>query len=234
MASKKHPQFVLAVSSYFFRGESYNHHGLTLLPGGIQSFFDEIQDQTVIAERDMLENSLAYRQLIPYLILRQRDEHGVLRYLCYRRTDKVGENQLANKVSVGFGGHIDFADIRHSNSVVDLFSTVIYTSAREFAEELKILDVNDPDNINELPIIKFSDFILLDDSEKVGLVHVGVVMFMDLPASAVFTCAEEELEMLPPMTAAELLATLDGEENTILPLEGWTKLFLECDLINHN
>lgn len=63
--------------------------------------------------------------------------------------------------------------------------------------------------------------MLIDNSNEVGRVHLGVVLTALLPEGLSVKSNEEELEVMAPMTASELL-------ESGLELEPWTKIVLEA------
>lgn len=222
---KKHPQFILAMKAAFYHSERVAVPGINRFE--TQGWLDDAQSWLIIGEREALEKDPTYRQLLPYVIVRQTGADGVVRYLPYRRTDKIGESKLAGNVSVGYGGHIDMADIVLTDkSVVQLKETLLSAALRELVEELDItinqMSLSDSDKRSMLHVqfAEFAEHFILDDSNAVGRVHVGIICVMDVPTTWTVSCAEAELETMTPMTGAELLAA-------DLPLENWTRLYLE-------
>lgn len=165
----------------------------------------------------MLESQPRYRQLIPYTVLTQVGEDGVQRYLPYQRMQGVGEARLAGKVSVGFGGHIDLASVVFTDrSVVDLDATIHSSTERELIEELRV--------VGDGPLAigaQYTHHFIVSSATGVDCVHAGIVMAAQVPVGVVLECAEKELQMLPAMTAQELLAS-DFE------LESWTRQYLRA------
>jgi predicted NUDIX family phosphoesterase len=210
---KKHPQFILAMAA----------GSLNTLPEGLSqvsmaSFVQNANSDLIIRERAQLEQDEAYRQIIPYVCLAVADEEKTV-FIPYRRNQGVGESRLAGKVSVGFGGHIDLADIVHQDSVVDLFQTIGNAATRELGEELIF------EGASSEEISMFDNGLLIDNSNEVGRVHVGVILTALLPKGMTVKANEEELEVLAPMTATELL-------ESGLELEPWTKIVLEAVVEN--
>lgn len=206
---KKHPQFILAMAA----------GSLNTLPEGLSqvsmaSFVQNANSDLVIRERAQLEQDEAYRQIIPYVCVVIASEDKTL-FVPYRRNQGVGESRLAGKVSVGFGGHIDLADIVHQDSVVDLFQTIGNAASRELGEELTF------EGATSEEISMFDNGLLIDNSNEVGRVHLGVVLTALLPEGLSVKSNEEELEVMAPMTASELL-------ESGLELEPWTKIVLEA------
>lgn len=207
------PQFIIGVKTKTMRDDIGLKNGLS--PVDIQQIAHLVQPGVVIGQRDALETDETVLQIIPGLVLSQFDTSaGVMKYVPFRRTKLVGESRLAGAVSVMFGGHIDLGDVIHRESVVNLTATIGQAICREVQEEVRFsgMDGND--------LSMFSVGVLLDDSDSVGRVHMGVIMNAQLPDGAAALCAEEELESMAPMSARELL-------DSGLPLENWTRIILE-------
>lgn len=207
------PQFIIGIRSQYL--ESL---GLEQGLNDVSLFDDEYEatSHLIIGQRERLEDDASVRQLLPYVVLSQMGEDGVIRFIAYRRGKGVGESRLAGNVSIGFGGHIDLADVVTAvDSVVDLRGTVAQACDRELEEEV-LCDGVPLTNSDVIPI-----GLVTDNTDTVGLVHLGMVMTTTIPTGVKVTCREEELEILKPMTAEELLSS--G-----LPLENWTKIILRA------
>jgi predicted NUDIX family phosphoesterase len=114
--------------------------------------------------RPEAEKNPGYKQIIPYVIMAHANT-----YLCYTRGTGVDEARLAEKISLGVGGHInpsDAGDALH-RSVQRVYLNAV---AREVEEEV-IVETEHDDNIVAL---------INDDSNEVGRVHFGVVHFWRL------------------------------------------------------
>lgn len=158
----------------------------------------------IIGQRAHLEQNPAFRQIIPYTVLRCGD-----RIAAYRRTPKGGENRLHGMVSIGFGGHIDLADVSFDEkSVIDLTATIKEGAEREIREELNFDDSVTIVNFTTLPEK------IVSNMSAVDAVHIGLVTIIDIDSDKV-SAAEEQLNFIGFHTVAELEA-LD-------PLENWTK-----------
>jgi predicted NUDIX family phosphoesterase len=107
--------------------------------------------------RSRMETDPAYKQLIPYCMLR----HGT-RLICYRRSTGGGETRLHGLYSLGWGGHVNSGD-----QVLPLWNDAIITQTfyRELKEEIDV-------KINRSP--RLVGFIN-DDTTEVGKVHLGIV-----------------------------------------------------------
>lgn len=205
---KKHPQHILAIPD-----SCIDHVPTGMNATGLADFVEFAQDHLIIRQRAGLEEDTAFRQIIPYVCLATQLDGKTLFYP-YVRNKGVGEERLVGNVSVGFGGHIDLADVQHNESVIDLFQTIGAAATRELSEELKF------GGETTAEIAMFDNGLLVDDSNDVGLVHLGVVLTALVPYGVEVTSNEPELELMAPMSASDLLAS-------DLPLENWTRLVLE-------
>ena len=103
-------------------------------------------------ERPVAEESPAFKQLIPYVVLRDGE-----RVFLMQRTDAGGDPWLHGKASIGVGGHLNPVDVGADPLTDGL--------RREWSEEL-IADWEP-----EFRLVG----LLNDDSNPVGSVHLGVV-----------------------------------------------------------
>ena len=107
-------------------------------------------------DRPLAEESPAFKQLIPYVVVRD----GPLTLLM-ERTDAGGDPRLHRKASVGVGGHINPVDHGPDPLAAGLH--------REWAEELVT------DWVPDFRLVG----LLNDDSNPVGSVHLGVVFVVE-------------------------------------------------------
>lgn len=220
----KKPQFILAADASYFANNDNFRTGITLYP--MARFLVEVQDSLCIREREWLETNPKFRQLIPYTVI-TTELHGNKLFWPYQRMQTVGEQRLAGKVSVGFGGHIDLASVVYDkDSVLDLQQTLRHSCDREIEEEVRAIGEYDPSTLaSKHPSLvtwaqpEFENLFILHH-EDVHAVHAGIVMSLAVPSQMRLECAEAELQMLMPMTAKELLG---GDYE----LELWTRSYLE-------
>ena len=106
-----------------------------------------------IMPRGLAENDVTYKQIIPYIVFTYNDT-----YFLMQRGAKPTEARLADKYSLGIGGHLRKEDITSSN--------VIEWGQREFEEEVTY---NGNVSYEILGIIN-------DDSYDAGKVHMGIVL----------------------------------------------------------
>lgn len=103
--------------------------------------------------RQELENDPAWKQLIPYLVVRDGP-----RYLLLRRSRGGGDPRLFERFSIGVGGHLNPGD-----------GDVMAGLSREWREEL---------DAGFEPDFRFVG-LLNDDEDPVGSVHLGFVYVAD-------------------------------------------------------
>jgi len=114
-----------------------------------------IQDQEYIP-RSLAEIDTQYKQIIPYMIF----THNNL-YFVMERKATASEQRLAGKLSLGIGGHMRKEDMQGQ--------TIFDWAQREFTEEVSYK--------GNLTIKTLG--ILNDDSDAVGLVHLGIIMLAE-------------------------------------------------------
>lgn len=114
-------------------------------------------------ERAVAEVQPLWKQVIPYTAVTCGE-----RVLLLERTKKGGEARLANKLSIGVGGHLDLEDLDGGERE----RIVERGTRRELSEEL---------HLPELEAVPTPFGIINDDETEVGAVHVGLVQTLDLP-----------------------------------------------------
>lgn len=110
--------------------------------------------------RSALEEAEEFRQIIPYIMLQYGSE-----FIRYTRTPAGGETRLHNRVSIGLGGHVDLADLKISDGVIDLVRTLENASDRELLEELGDVETVSKEWVG----------LLIDNESAVGRVHIGMI-----------------------------------------------------------
>lgn len=136
-----------------------------------------------------------FPQIIPYIVVRNQEG----KVLTYSR-GKGTENRLHAFRSIGFGGHIDYVDV--FNHPDNLIYAIQVGADREIAEELNA-DGNIFLNIKP-------DNIIIDYTNEVGKVHVGVLF--DITLDEVDTNTDE-ISDAKWMTVDEILDSINEYEN---------------------
>ena len=109
--------------------------------------------------RAAMERDPRFKQVIPYLVLRDRG-----RYFLMRRTRAGGDERLHDLFSIGVGGHLNPGDLDLAGGL-----------AREWSEEVRADFVPDFGFIG----------VLNDDETDVGRVHVGFVYLAEASGRSV-------------------------------------------------
>ena len=163
---------------------------------------------TWLGPRGRMEEDERFRQIIPYIVLRQGEK-----IVTYVRGATGGEARLHGKLSIGLGGHIDIPDVSFDmQGVVNLLKTIRYAAARELEEEI---DAGEPADRSEPVVVG----LITANDTPVNRVHIGVLIVIDLASDVVVSAKEDSQSDLALMTVGELSANADR-------LEAWTALAL--------
>jgi len=156
----------------------------------------------VIMQRALLETNPKFRQLIPYVVVKQGDK-----YLAYERSKSGGESRLHNLFSIGIGGHVDAVDaVYDAKGVFQLTDTLRTGMYRELHEEL---------GLTEADFLGMSTIgYLSKDVTPVDEVHLGIVLVAEVHADLTITSKEDALN---------LAGFLSAEELAKLNLESWSE-----------
>ena len=210
----RHPQSILAIDTVFIRNlaDSIGLAGAQVLPIKIEELAEQAVPHLFVGCRDTLEKDERFRQILPYLLFIRPTAEGKIEFFAYQRGKGIGENRLLGKVSVGVGGHVDLIDLVYSpQSVINLNATVGASFTREAAEEIIFSEeIGDPKVV--------SAGCIVDDSDAVGRVHLGILLACVIPVGVELTCAEEELTTIGFRSAEDLLANYE--------LENWSRIAL--------
>jgi len=126
-------------------------HGIRT--GGTDAFAAVVAREGRFLPRDAMEHDPSFKQVIPYLVLRDGP-----RYFLMRRTKAGGDARLHERWSIGIGGHLNPGDRDLEGGLV-----------REWSEEV-VADF--------LPDFRLVG-LLNDDTTDVGSVHLGAVYVAD-------------------------------------------------------
>ena len=157
--------------------------------------------QTRFMPRSQAEENPEFKQIIPYVLIRQGD-----RWLHYVRGKASGEKRLVSKGSIGVGGHINPEDQSLFDSGRDFYNRAVQ---RELQEELRI------EGEFRTRIVA----LLNDDSTPVGKFHLGVVHLCELAHQNV-SRGEASLTELRFLTLRELQSRREQ-------LETWSQFCLD-------
>lgn len=211
----KHAQHILAVDTSYIREITGGQTGL--VHTSYEQLCANINKHLVLRRRHELEADQEHLQILPYIVVIKGrvDDLANAKFVTYRRGATVGEAKLAGNASIGFGGHVDLTDVISRNSVIDFPQTVNDCAAREVDEEVNLSELFAAENLHYHSLI-------VDHSNEVGKVHLGVVFFYEIAGDAAPLINEEELTLLGEYSASELRQVeADG-----MNLESWSKLIL--------
>lgn len=158
-----------------------------LIIENVPELLEIIRNEHEYMPRAEAEGQSAFKQIIPYVILRQGDKIFVT-----RRLNKGGEARLHGKISIGVGGHINPVDEQGDMLMKGLW--------REIHEEVEL------HSHGELCSCGFIN----DDSNSVGSVHLGACFTLETEGE-VTVKETEKLEGLW-MTLPELKENYDYME----------------------
>jgi predicted NUDIX family phosphoesterase len=148
--------------------------------GYFQGFSSEVErflpelfsaEHTSYRPRHEVEEDPSFKQLIPYVIFRYRDDEGRTHVFQYTRGKGQGEGRLHSKKSVGIGGHIS-ADDSSGEHAAGAYQEGM---RRELSEEVAV----------DAPCQEQCVGLINDDQTEVGRVHLGVVHVFDVERPAV-------------------------------------------------
>ena len=144
-------------------------------------------------------------QILPYITIMDLDGN----YLTYSRNGT--ETRLHGSRSIGIGGHIDITDMYDTeyNLVNSILEAIAQSTFRELQEEV---DISAAIDINLL------DHIIVDTTNSVGKVHVGLSTTLIVERNTIQP--QEELHDPQWLSVEELKANIDEYEN-------WSKLIIE-------
>jgi predicted NUDIX family phosphoesterase len=163
-------------------------------------YLEPARSRGFFVERREAESCPAWKQLIPYCLVRHEDS-----MLVFERLTTQGEARLHGKLSIGVGGHINPVD-------ADEYGDLIRRAAnRELSEEL----VGMP-GADLIPL-----GLLNDDRDAVGAVHAGVVFGV---RSRTPPSVRETDKMVGRLTP---LVDLRGICQTPRQLESWSRAILD-------
>ena len=152
-----------------------------------------VQQLQEFMPRGLAEDDTTYKQIIPYLVFRHNDL-----YFLMQRKGSSSEQRLANKYSLGIGGHLREEDMKGS--------TIIEWAQREFDEEICY---NGSVTITPLGILN-------SESSPVDQVHIGFVLLLEGDSADISIRSELQSGELVPLSVCK-------EKD----LEGWSRFVVE-------
>ncbi len=159
-------------------------------------------------QRTHAESNPNLKQVIPYTVVVRGGDVFMM-----RRLSKGGDARLANKLSIGVGGHINPVDV---TAIVGPDGNLTHSpidngSRREIAEEVYVSGRTQLARVG----------VINDDSNPVGAVHVGLVQLMVVEGDV--RVREEDLLEGQFVSPEELGRLSDQGAN----FESWSKILVE-------
>lgn len=151
--------------------------------------------------RHLMETDSRYKQIIPYLVYIHNQQIFVM-----QRKSTASEQRLANKLSIGIGGHMRQEDMAGGS--------LIAWAQRELHEEVEL---HDPYRIEVLGMLN-------DDRDAVGQVHVGLVLLL--------LGTSERIAIRSELKSGKLMSLSECMEQITL-FESWSQLVL-AELAQHS
>lgn len=215
-------QVFVVERSAFFGGQW--PQGLTRLSAqAAATLLADFELRGFYANRDRAENEPAWKQLIPYCVLRRGPE-----VFCVERTQRQGEQRLHGLLSIGLGGHVNPIDsLEPSDS-----GRLRVALRRELDEELSIrwsAALGPPRLLG----------LLNDDSNPVGQVHAGLVFVLDFDPTSRIDLTNANTEACDVVQIRETsamrggfthLADAPGLWQDRGRFESWSRLLLEVGI----
>lgn len=164
-----------------------------LQPVDFQAYLELIEKHKEFIKRGLAETDPSYKQIIPYLIFR----HDNL-YFLMQRKGSSSEQRLANKFSLGIGGHLREEDINGT----DIFEW----AKREFHEEIAY---SGSFSITPLGVLNRED-------TPVDQVHIGLVLLLEGNSPDIAIKSELQSGQLVPLSECK-------EQN----LENWSRMVVD-------
>ncbi|HYH75604.1 MAG TPA: NUDIX domain-containing protein [Candidatus Saccharimonadales bacterium] len=163
-------------------------------------YYTELLQHCATRQRGLLEDDPSFKQIIPYLVLTHED-----RVFYYARPAGINEQRLANKISIGVGGHIELEDIAHADQTIQAAVT------REVKEEIG-------ENVTVTTITPLG--FLYNEASQVDRVHLGILM-IGTASTAELQVDDEEIGRHGFVTAEQLDQMVQGGG---YEAENWTKI----------
>jgi predicted NUDIX family phosphoesterase len=194
---------------------------------------EALKPGTLLAQRARLEADPHFRHPIPYILIHRQRPDGSLELFVYQRTKLIGEDLLGQKFSVALGGHPEAESVRfHSDWSFNTTESLLACMVTELDEEATFNGMSFTEYAESGNLYTYGhEAFIRDDTDAVGLQHIGVVMSIGLPEGVEVLCKEEELITVGFRTLEELDADLElPEENALYDFENWSKLCIRAQI----
>jgi len=155
-------------------------------------YTDLIRKNCEFKRRGDMEDDPSYKQIIPYILFNYQDKYFLYKYL-----RKAGEQRLKNDYIIGLGGHINLADVKEGEDILEAGRD------REWAEEV---------DYQGKFLGKKLVGILADNRRPVESVHLGLVYLFEGSTPNISIKEKEKMigELLGPNEIADRAGGTEG------------------------
>ena len=189
-------------------------YGISANPQQIFNFEYELLN------RPECETMYDYLHLIPYIVLVDKDTSDIF---VYSRGKGGGEARLHGNCSIGLGGHME-DELSSTYSIKD---AIVDTIGRELEEEVGLPITEERAKIYREKLETSNFNILLDNTNDVGKVHIGLTMFVVVDRNELGQVEQGVIERGTWMSVSQMVHdALAGE----LQLENWSRIVLAAIL----
>jgi predicted NUDIX family phosphoesterase len=156
-----------------FADETLTFQGVESESKTVSKVMEQIAGHFSEMRRGDAEEAPEFKQPIPYVVIKRKDEVFV-----YERLSGGGEARLHNKLSLGYGGHMNMEPGKTFDELLKI------NTDRELEEEL-IIQETDKVGMTAIGLIN-------DDNTNVGTVHIGILSSLELKDDAEVVVRETE------------------------------------------
>ncbi|MEI6266888.1 MAG: NUDIX domain-containing protein [bacterium] len=158
------------------------------------TFYKKILSNIRFVNRDDAEKDENYKQIIPYIVIKNEDNYFVM-----QRLPRSGEKRLHNAFTFGVGGHINPAD---STSEIEGEDVIERGMRRELDEEVWV------ESLGDIKLVGF----MYDDKQEVSRHHIGFVYSAEAKNQNIKVLEEDKLKGFF-VAKEDLPKYIDGKEN---------------------
>lgn len=196
---------VLVIPRSSFDPEKFN--------GTFSEFSEIVNKNALFLKRSIAETDESHLQLIPYVTLVFDDKY----VFTYKRLKAGSEARLHDNYSIGIGGHIEASkDLSNDPKNPFPMQALMNGAIREIREEVSMVWAPTPSKLS----IKQKDFLIYDNSNEVGRVHLGIIMTYTMLSTAVKVKEVTKIE--------GQFRSLSYLKSSGLHFENWTNKVLAC------
>lgn len=224
---------VLVVDRHRLFGGDWPQGFTPIAPADAGAFLQQALADARFEDRAIAEQTPAWKQWIPYCVLRcapgpfaaaATPERGVF---AVQRTKGQGEARLHGAWSLGLGGHIEPVDglpAAAADNGQSFFAAALW---RELTEEL---DLGSAEKDLQPRLVG----LINDDSTEVGQVHAGLAYVLDIPLAVSAAQRAVGIREISKMRGGFThLVELPNLWQNPTQLETWSRLLVDAGILGH-